>query len=480
MPTVATPLVVGLLFAFIYVSPALAQNYSTDARAIGLGAVGSTRNIASSMTPKQNRYRRIGIPLGLLQVLRDTRMFFPKDENDDDKIDEGFDLFRSMEYAASPLNYTFGRDETGSGEALVNDVISDELNRDLNAYRGFRPATRLTAEGLGAPNWGKTFKMRSSPDEGAAYHGIYVGAGPYLTVTTDTETSTQLADLLGSPTPVYLPNTSMGVNHFTEFQAAAAITGGYRYFRPRPSTTTIPDRQEGFYLASNVNYLLGLHYDSVGLDINFNTDAAGLVRPDAGPDEDPLTMRLLRSTTGRGVAVDVGAIYLVGRWDMGVGLNGIGNRIKWTDVELREYIEQNLEGGDEADTTDPVPAPDFTLELPLNSSLNVAYHADKWLGVAEYSRRFRGNNFQGGLEYLMGNVAVRGGGRYARDRWHPSAGVGMNLTDTFGIDVAVFSTSTNLERRRHAAIAISLRFDKLAGGGTGITRGGARGGAVAD
>jgi hypothetical protein len=54
----------------------------------------------------------------------------------------------------------------------------------------------------------------------------------------------------------------------------------------------------------------------------------------------------------------------------------------------------------------------------------------------------------------------RGGGRYTSDRWHPSGGAGFNLTPRFGIDVAVFGTSTNIERRRQMGVAASLRFNQ--------------------
>lgn len=423
------------------------------------------------MVPQERRYRRLGIPLGLLQVLRDTSLFMPKDRDGDGRIDSEFDLFRTMEYAAGPLNFTFGRDDSGSSKALVNDVLNGHLNRDFNVYRGFKPATRLTAEGIGAPNWGKTILVSGQRTPDTAFQGVYIGAGPYVTVTTETFTDPKLSDLLGSSTPVYLPNTSMQVNHFTAFQAAAAITGGYRYFKPASAPTGSAERPGGLYLAANFNYLLGLHYDTVDLDIRFNTDAVGLVRTDGGAD-DPLALEFVQSKSGRGMAVDVGAIYTIHRWDVGVGVNGIGNRIKWTNVEKRSYVKQSLDGVDAPETTDAVPAPDVTVELPINTSVNVAYRGDDWLGAAEYSRRFNGNNFQGGVEFVVGRLAIRGGGRLARDRWHPATGVGINLTETFGVDVAFYGSSTNLERRRHLSLAVSLRFDRLRGGIAGVARAG--------
>jgi hypothetical protein len=184
-------LVVAGLLLMVFVSPAAAQNYGTDARSIALGAVGSTRNVASKLAQPERPYRKIGLPLGLLfQVLPNREVFFPEVEND--KVRDEFDLFRAMEYGASPFHYTFGRDDC-IGQQFVNDVLNDELNRDLNIYRGFRPATKLTAEGVGSPSWGFTFKRRqpSNPD---SFHGVYIGAGPWASVTTETLTDPALAD----------------------------------------------------------------------------------------------------------------------------------------------------------------------------------------------------------------------------------------------------------------------------------------------
>jgi len=61
-------------------------------------------------------------------------------------------------------------------------------------------------------------------------------------------------------------------------------------------------------------------------------------------------------------------------------------------------------------------------------------------------------------EQRFGRFQVRGGARYIKERWEPTGGAGFNFTNRFGIDCGLFSTSANLERRRHLAIAFSLRF----------------------
>ena len=98
------------------------------------------------------------------------------------------------------------------------------------------------------------------------------------------------------------------------------------------------------------------------------------------------------------------------------------------------------------------------VELPVSYTGSLGYQAERWSFESEVSHGYQGRNFHGGLEYRMGAIELRGGGRYARNRWHPSGGAGFNVTPRFGIDVAAFGTSANVEGRRDVAVAVSLRI----------------------
>jgi hypothetical protein len=60
---------------------AFGQNWSFDARTIGMGGVGSTGNLADSMIDKQRRYTSIVLPFGLFQVLGDLDIYDPNSPN---------------------------------------------------------------------------------------------------------------------------------------------------------------------------------------------------------------------------------------------------------------------------------------------------------------------------------------------------------------------------------------------------------------
>src|SRR5437762_14270222 len=107
--------------------PALAQNWSFDARTIGLGGTGSTGNLADNMIDKQRRYTSIVLPFGLFQVLSDRDVYDPNSPK--------FDPIRAVEYASSPIHYIVGRSTDNSAEALfVSDIRNATFSRDLSRY----------------------------------------------------------------------------------------------------------------------------------------------------------------------------------------------------------------------------------------------------------------------------------------------------------------------------------------------------------
>lgn len=131
----------ALMFCVIAVlstTPAAAQNWSFDARRIALGGAGSTESAASRLVEEQRRYRSIVVPLGLIQVLTDLDVFNTGGDR--------FDPVRAMEYAASPLHYTIGRETNGAGSLFVADLVNAAISRDLNRYRGFVPARTMVGE----------------------------------------------------------------------------------------------------------------------------------------------------------------------------------------------------------------------------------------------------------------------------------------------------------------------------------------------
>ena len=462
-PLVVSAVLLGLA------APAAAQNWSGDARRIAMGGVGTSENLASKMVEEENDYRVIVIPLGLFQVFKNLDIFDPDSDE--------FDLVRAFEYAASPLHYTFDRDGGNTGIRFVNDIRNAQLNRNLNTYRGFVPLTQPVGYGLANPVFGGTIPVYKSD---TVRHGIFVGAGPYLAMRGALTVDERLVELLESDTDVFLPSAALPITADTRGEAALAITGGYRGRFALPMGLGSGGDREGLYFALNYSYLRGFLMEDATTTLRLdtcpvvtqplvcpgNSDGLLTVNPDLPA---PVVLSRRNSSEGRGRAIDFGVAAVVNNWELGFGVNGIANEIKWTEVEGTNYVLGNLFSGGEFVEGDEVPLPDVTLEQPVEYTGNVVYRTGAWTGVAQVSKRttnFEADadrlndfTFRTGVEYRFLVLEPRVGAYYTRDRWQPAAGVGLNL-GPIGLDAAVYTTDTNVERERKPTFALSLRIGR--------------------
>jgi hypothetical protein len=453
-PLQLTIAIVALLLA----APAAAQNWEFDARTIALGSAGGS-GTASRLLEDQRPYRAIVLPLGLIQLVQQRNVFDPDSDE--------FDIIRSIELAASPLHYVLQREgsDTTGGRRLVVDIRNATLARDLNTYRGFAPARQPAAEGLASPSWGRTLWFGRG-DVGDA-HGVFLGAGPYLSMRTAFDVDQRLIDILASDTAVYLPNASLQLFNTTRAQMALALTGGYRgRFAVGPADDDV------FYVGIDYNYLRGFRYEDIDTNVTLATNGNGLlVTPDwdfLGPVSEtarppsPIGITRERATSGHGFAIDAGFGVVVNGWDAGVKVNGIGNRIDWTGVTHRDYVIDDLfSGNDDLIDGPETEIGDVRVELPLEYTVHAGRRTESISALAEYSRGYNGHSFGGGAEYHLGPIDLRGGAQRRRDRWDPTAGVGINFGPRVSLDVAVFGTSANAERVRRTAIAASIRINRL-------------------
>jgi hypothetical protein len=440
-----------LLSGAVAVPMASAQNWSFDARKVGLGSPSGGENVASRMIEDERQYRTLVLPFGLIQVFRDFDRLNPSNDE--------FDLVRTIEYAAGPIHYTVGRDSSDTkADEFIADIGNGELSRDLNEYKGFVPVNQPEAAGLASSTWGKTFRVRSGA--GGAFQGVYVGAGPYVSMRTMPTIDERLIPILSEGPPVYVPNAQLTAYNVTQGQLALAVAGGYRARFAWPSGVGLGTEREGLYVGANYNYLRGFRYEDLDFRLRMDTDSAGLltVNPFLPP---PLLVARTNAESGRGMAVDVGIGAVINHWELGFGANGIGNRITWSDVERTTYFHDSLLAG-AGDLIEGVPVPmgDVRVELPIDYRANVGYDVQRWAAVAEFGRGLQGESFHGGGEYRFGIVDVRGGAVYSREMWNPAGGLGLNMTPGASVDVAVYSNSANVERKRRPAIAVSLRFNR--------------------
>ena len=425
---------------------AMAQNWDFDARHIAMGNV-STTNVSMSMIDEQRRYTSIPLPFGLFQVLEDLDIYNPNSPK--------FDPIRSVEYVASPIHFIVNRRSTTSPQSLfVSDLRNATFSRDLSRYQGFVPASDVLAEGLASPNWGGTIKFHRTDTGG--YQGIYIGAGPYLSLQDHATFDQQLINVL--TTGVNARNTVMPIVNSDTGQAALDVRVGYRgrfAWLGANSGTSSRSGREGIYVAGNFHYLRGFLYESDALTVNMVTDGSGLLGPQSN-----IFIAHQDADHGTGFAIDLGAGVVVDKWAFGFGANGISNRIDWTGVTLKTFRLGNLQSGNSTFIETPaLPIADVRVELPVDYRGNISYDTGNWSATAEAGHGFGGGSFHGGYEHRFGRFEARGGARYTFSMWNPSGGIGIDMSRRFSLDVAAFGTTTNIERKRQLAIAASIRIN---------------------
>lgn len=424
---------------------AFAQNYTFDARNIALGGVGDTRNVAAETIDEFRPYGSILMPLGAVQLIQDFNRLNPGSEE--------FDLADAFEYAASPFHYVVGRGSGDDGRAFIDDLTNASLNNDLTAYSGFIPDQGFAAEGLATPGFGKTITVRKRAN---GFDGIYVGGGAYMSASSAFDVDPRLIDVFASGSLTGVPDARLSLTGDAVGQLAAAITGGYRGRFALPGLT---GERDGLYVAANYNYLRGIQYFGVDLDTGIETMSSGLVNPF---QRDPVALDYRTSSSGRGYAIDLGVGAVVNRWEVGFGASGLANRIEWTGFERTRYRLPSLFSGEGfVEETLPLDNVVEVVKLPVTYSGNAAYHHERWSVVGDLARGFQGTSAHAGFEQRFERVDLRAGGRFSRERWHPSAGVGFNLSRRVALDLAAFGTSTNVEQKRKLAFAMSFRLNRF-------------------
>jgi hypothetical protein len=417
----------------VFARAAGAQNWDFDARTIGLGGVSGSGTIASGMIEHGAAYRSIVLPFGLLQVLPDLEIYDPDSTR--------FDPVRAVEHAASPIHFIVGRDDDLGDGAFATTIATARFYADP-ANGGASLATRLDLGGIVAPSWGITIPLRGA--RAGRFQGIYIGAGPYVTVRGSADLDPRVLAFIGG-TAVEFPSGPLTIiSTRSEEQGALAITGGYRsHFS---WTADAAANRDGLYLAVNYSYLIGLGYLDDNLAVRI------------GPAD--VVIDRVSSSSGRGMSVDVGAGAVVGHWAVGGGMNGIGNRIRWTDVTQRAIGNGTpLTGGPLGAPGVAFPHPEVEVSLPIDVRGNLAYRADEWMAVGEVGHGIAGILAHAGVERrLLPRVDVRGGLSYSFGAWNPTGGVGVAVNRRVAIDVAAFATNANFERQRQLALAASIRL----------------------
>jgi hypothetical protein len=264
----------------------------------------------------------------------------------------------------------------------------------------------------------------------------------------------QLINILDSAIGIVLPNTQIRSGTTLRAQMAAAIAVGYR---GRFSLPEAASENDGIYVAVNYDVLRGLRYEDLGVGLRLDTDLFGLLTVNSQLPA-PLSINRDHATSGWGRAIDVGVGVVLNEWEVGFGANGMANRIDWRDVVRTTYSLANPFNGNATFVERSQPAADARVTLPVGYTAQVGYNAASWSGIGDVRWGLGGKALHGGYEYRFRAIELRAGAIYGRQLWSPTAGVGFNISPHTALDVGLYGNAANAERKRHPAVAVSVRL----------------------
>jgi hypothetical protein len=445
------------------VATASAQNYGTDARKIAMGGQGGdSTNIAAQLVEPGSPYTAIVLPLGLLQIFKDGLDKFKPGSPD-------FDPVHAIESISNPIHFTFGRGSTDTGQEFINNIRNGDVSTLLTSYAGFRVPTAFRAQGLAMPQGGYTLKFAKNSTTGA-FQGVYIGAGPYLGFDTGMTVAQPLATMLS--TGAGQQCSPCLVTNLSHVQLGMAITVGYRGHVALKSATSPRD---GVYFAFNYHTLRGFRYLDDDILVRVDTNATGtLVAPPGG--ENSLSITSFQARKGTGRATDFGFVVVRNMFEVGFGVNGVGNQMDWSNFEQRTItinaLNPLLGSNTLVNTVLPVSTVNaLTVKMPIVISESLAFQAKGWGFMGALAQKkaatsspgvlaigYNEKSFHGGVERQVGPLWIRGGGRYSRDKWDPTYGFGIG--NKIALDVGFYGTHANLEGKRQTTMAVSVRFNR--------------------
>ena len=214
------------------------------------------------------------------------------------------------------------------------------------------------------------------------------------------------------------------------------------------------DTARGIYLGGAVHYYLGVGYATANGIGGFTTTSAPFF---GGATPVTLDGRGFSQYSkpghklGHGVGGDVGAVWVAGPIELGVGVNDIGATITWPDTRQDSVFYH-----DSLYTRTFQPSVETKTKLPVSYVANLAYTIGTTTLAADLVNNGRGTTLHVGGEKLIGVWALRGGvSRDQRKRLEFGWGGGVRLGGV-SLDLGFWTHSNSLSNERAITMATSL------------------------
>lgn len=394
----------------------------------GGGAGSSGANVAYRAVPKAPKSAwTIPLPIGLIPLLADPP------EIDPDSPDFNVYELANLLYNP-PWNLQLSPPET-PGNDITIEIGRDHLSMDLGEVKNVFPREPSR---VGA--------VVNGPTLGFGVKRFFLAAAPLVHYDNDLSFNDALRGAIDGEE--FRPDTRYELFDQGLGQAAAGVHLGWA--APLVQTGDPRGKGMGLYAGARVKLMRGLAYGSVDNSVAFVTGdtlfSAGSLDAnyqahtyEAGPDGG-----------GFGRGLDLGAVWMAGGVEFGLGVNDIGTSFDWRVKETRVHDDST-----EVIATDEP----LTSTVPTTAVANAAIRLGRFLVAGDVVRGVNVTTGHLGAETWLGKaLVVRAGASLdANELIQYSGGAGLRVGN-IGVDLAVASNSRNLSRERGLELGAGLAF----------------------
>lgn len=433
-------LLLSLLAIVVGGGVANAQTFSARRMAMGGvimasgGAGSSGANVAYRAVPRAPSSRwALPLPIGLVQLAADPPEFDPDSPD--------FNIYELANLLYNPPWNAQLSSPAAPGNDITIDISKTSLAVDLGDVKNIFPEDQSR---MGA--------VVNGPAVGFGIKRFFLSAAPLVYYDNELSFNDNLRGAIdGDP---FVPDRRYEMRDQGEGMVAVGAHLGWA--APLKETGDPRDKGMGFYVGARLKLMRGLAYASADNSVGFTTDDP-LFGSELKTNYQSLTRTTGPEGGGLGRGLDLGAVWMAGGAEVGLGVNDIGTTFDWTVEETRTNPNPDPTGPDLPDTV--TVGVEVTSKVPTTVVANAAKRMGRFLVAGDIVQGIHVTTVHLGAEtWLNKAIALRVGGcRDANALLQYSVGTGLRFGN-LGVDLAVASNSRNLSRERGLELGAGLAF----------------------
>ena len=400
----------------------------------GGGSGSAAVNVAYQAVPPPAGSRfDLPLPIGLLPLINDPPVFDAKDP-DFNVYDLANKLYNP------PWNLQLVEPQTPSSDIVISlgrNYLALQLGDVANVF----------------PEHGSKFGgVAHFPAVGLGVRSFFANVTALTHVQNDLNLNEPLLASLRKGEP-FRTQTTYALTDDALGQAAGALQLGWAGALSRARQAKGAHDRSGFYAGARAKLLRGLAYGESRNNAGFTTGDTLFSSSPVEIDYQGFTRTAMPANGGWGQGFDAGVVWIAKGFEVGVGANDLGSRLRWK-VEESTMQRDSVTG--DVKSTVIAQGVDFTSELPATYMVTAQRRFGGLLVAADAQRGLFDTTVHLGAEQWVGPIALRAGGSLdGEQQVQYAGGVGFKVW-RIGADAGVATNSRNLSHERGVELCVGL------------------------